>query len=182
MLCGFLCLVACRGGSEAGRGASLASARPSAAIPARAPAIEPAASAAPPAPPTGSAAGGSWSGSYDSVAHRLELPPKLGGLPVWKIDDGKRGAGHGKIMITVQADGTVSGTATGPLGDEAVRGAIEGGAFSARLVPSSTDLPGYSGTLVGHRDGDHLTGTLAAASSDGVVAREGTLTLARGSR
>jgi hypothetical protein len=127
-----------------------------------------------------SAARGEWTGSYQSVAHRLDLPPKLGGLPIWKIDDGKRAVGQGKISMTVQPDGTIAGAASGPLGDQALRGAMEGDAIAAKFVPMPADLSGYAGTLVARREGDHLTGTFAAATSDGLLAREGTLTLTKG--
>jgi hypothetical protein len=98
-------------------------------------------------------------------------------LPEWKTDDGREGVGHGKLELTASADGSVVGTATGPLGDEEVRGTADGDALTARLLPKPPGL--YGGTLVLQRKDDGWTGTLSASRSDGRVARTGAVTLSR---
>ena len=67
----------------------------------------------------------------------------------------------------------------GPLGHEDIRGSFDGDSLSARLIPVVGDTAAYAGTLVAHRDGDHLVGTLTAGSTDGRLARTGTLTLTK---
>lgn len=122
---------------------------------------------------------GAWTGTYQSAPHHIELPPKQGGLPEWKVDDPKRGVGNGTLTLTAQADGTVVGSSTGALGEHVVRGAFDGDAFTAQLVPKATDGSGFAGTVVGHRDEDRIVGTLQASSTDGRLARSGTVTLTK---
>jgi hypothetical protein len=124
---------------------------------------------------------GKWTGTYRAEAHRIELAPAQGGLPEWKVDDPKRGVGDGALSLVTDNDGSVSGTATGALGTETLRGAFDGDAFTARLIPAAGDANGFAGTLTATRapgGGDRFTGTLRAGSPDGVRARTGTFTLA----
>ncbi|MGH7634766.1 MAG: hypothetical protein ACRENC_13610, partial [Gemmatimonadaceae bacterium] len=76
--------------------------------------------------------------------------------------------------------GSLTGTATGPLGREDVRGAFDADTFAARLIPTDDQTVSYGGTIAGRRDADHVVGTLTAGSTDGHRARSGTFTLAKG--
>jgi len=149
--------------------------------PSAAPAVRPPPPVTPTAtPPQDGWYVGTWTGSYQSVPHRIELPPAQGGLPEWKVE-GKTGTGPGTLTLVASADGTVTGHAEGPLGKQEVRGAFEEGVLSARLVSAGASS-GYSGTLVARRDGDRVVGTFEAGSTDGHEARTGTITLEKSTR
>ncbi len=124
---------------------------------------------------------GAWTGTYESRTHRIDLPSKQGGLPQWATDDERRGAGRGTLAVSAGPDGVAGGAATGPLGDQYLRGAFDGDTLAARLTPKETDATAFSGTLVAHRDGNRITGTLQAATADGSTTRAAKLTLSRSS-
>jgi hypothetical protein len=112
--------------------------------------------------------------------HRIDLSSKVGGLPEWAgAGNPANATGHGTLKLTAAADGTVTGTAEGSLGDQEVRGAFEGDAFTARLVPKTGDATAYAGTLTAHREASQAVGVLVASTGNGHDARAGTVTLSK---
>jgi hypothetical protein len=136
-------------------------------------------SASAPALPPSAWFTGSWAGSYQATAHRIVLPTDHGGIPDWKADDGKAFVGSGTLELACGADGTVSGSARGPLGEQDVRGESTGDSLQARLVPRSGAQTAFAGTLTASRSGSDVTGDLRAASTDGRIARTGSVTLTK---
>jgi hypothetical protein len=171
-----LALAGCRGqaGNAPAGSVAASAATPGAAAPSAAPAAAPSAVVA-----RDAWYAGAWTGTYQSTPYHIDLPPKQGGLPEWKVDDPKRAVGRGTLTLTAQPDGTVVGAGTGALGEHTVRGAFDGDALAAELVPKATDGTGFAGTFVAHRDKEQIVGTLQASSTDGHLARTGTLTLTR---
>jgi hypothetical protein len=114
--------------------------------------------------------------------HRIELPPKAGGLPEWAAASAEPPGrdGQGTLTVTVNADGTVTGSATGSLGDQDVRGIFDGDSFTARLIPKAASATAYSGTLVARRTEARAEGTLSASTGDGRTVRAGKVTLSPG--
>ena len=140
----------------------------------------PVASAGPAPPERDAWYAGKWSGTYETRSHRIDLSTKVGGLAEWAADDGKRGSGAGTLSLVAGADGTVTGVATGPLGNVDLRGAFDGDALAVRFAPKDADDGAFSGVLVARRDGDAIAGDLNASSPDGRSARSGTVKLHRG--
>jgi len=120
---------------------------------------------------------GSWSGSYDSTLHRMALPPRQGGIPEWAADDGKEGAGKGALAIHVDAEGVAHGTGEGALGPQGLSGAADSDLMALTVRPA--DAGGFGGTLVAHRDGPRLVGTLTVSTGDSRLARVAALVMAR---
>ncbi len=159
-----LLLVACKGPSQQeGAPSASASAAPLAS-----------ASAAP-AGPAKPWYEGAWQGTYRAELSRLETA--AGGLKAWKEDDGSKASGEGKLSIEAAADGTVSGTASGPLGEHTVSGKVEEDRVALSLTP--VDPHGYRGVILASQRGEAIEGDLTCATGDGLSARKGAITLAR---
>lgn len=118
---------------------------------------------------------GDWQGRFEAALFRIELPS--GGVKEWKTDDGKQASGAGELSLTVSADGTVSGSAKGALGELTVSGRFEGDRAALTLVPATPG--GFQGVVLATRDGDTLKGTLNASSGDSLQVRRAEVTLSR---
>src|SRR5688572_4212359 len=114
-----------------------------------------AASAAPAAPPAAWYEG-SWLGSYKAELHRIETT--AGGVKEWKKDDGTQSSGEGKLSLEATADGTVTGKASGALGEQSVSGRIEGERVALKLTPA--DANGFQGVILAAQAPQGIKGTL----------------------
>jgi hypothetical protein len=159
-----------------------AEAAPSASVAPVAPASSEAPSAASPAPSAvspGSALGGTWSGSYRAEHHLIQMDKKEA-LPAWVKDDQKVGVGDGKLELVIDANGSVSGTSSGPLGELAVSGRAEDGMVRATLSPRDPSVEGgFQGYLMAHPARDRIAGQLEISSADGAVVRRASVELGR---
>lgn len=140
------------------------------------------ASAAPSAIPAASAPApskawfeGRWQGTYEAELFRIELP--AGNVKEWKLDDGKKASGAGKLSLEVSPDGTVTGTSTGALGDLAVSGRVEGD--RAALSLGSGAEATFHGTVLATQTPEGMSGTLSASSGDSLQVRHAKVTLAK---
>jgi hypothetical protein len=144
------------------------------------PATAPSASAAA-AAPTASAAPakawfeGTWQGAYQAELHRIELA--AGGVKEWKKDDGSQASGAGTLTLNAAADGSVTGTAKGPLGEQQVTGRVEGETAALSLVPGAPE--GFHGVILASKTADGLKGTLQASSGDSLQVRKASVTLTK---
>jgi len=118
---------------------------------------------------------GAWQGSFQAELRRIEVAP--GGVKEWKSDDGKHASGPGTLKLSVSADGTVDGTASGALGELLVTGHANGDRLALTLTPAEPD--GFHGFAVASQTADGLQGTLNASSADSLQARQAKLTLSR---
>lgn len=116
---------------------------------------------------------GPWQGTYEAELHRVEVA--LGGVKEWKQDEGKLAVGPGKLSLEAKTDGTVTGSASGPLGEQAVSGHIEGDRVALTLT--SAEPNGFRGVVVGAQDGAGIVATLSASSGDSLVVRQGKVSL-----
>lgn len=80
-------------------------------------------------------------------------------------------------MLQVQADGSVSGKASGPLGEQDVSGRIEGERIALRLTP--TDANGFQGVLFAAQSAAGITGWLSASTGDSLLVRRASVTLSK---
>jgi hypothetical protein len=117
---------------------------------------------------------GSWQGAYQAELHRIEGP---GGVKEWKKDDGAQASGPGTLTLTAAPDGSVTGTAKGPLGEQQVTGRVEGETVALSLVPALAD--GFRGVILASKAADGLKGTLQASSGDSLQVRKASVTLTR---
>lgn len=125
---------------------------------------------------------GTWTGTYRAAPHRIDLGTDRGGIPEWKVDDGKAYVGPGAIEIACANDGTVSGSLHGSLGEQELHGESDDQALSARFVPRGAGPMAISGTLTVSRTGSDVTGELSASTADGHIARTASVTLTRAER
>lgn len=118
---------------------------------------------------------GAWQGTYKAELQKLETA--AGGPKAWKEDDGSKASGEGKLSLEAAADGTVTGTATGPLGEHTVSGKIEGEHVALSLVPKESE--GFRGLILASQKESGIQGNLSASSADSLVARRGAVSLSR---
>jgi hypothetical protein len=118
---------------------------------------------------------GAWQGTYQAELHRIEL--SAGGVKEWKKDDGSAASGAGTLSLAVTSDGSVNGTARGPLGEQQVSGRVEGDTVALSLVPAAADS--FRGTILASKAPEGIKGTLQAASGDSLTVRKASVTLTK---
>lgn len=141
------------------------------------------ASAAAPAPSASAAPAkawfeGSWQGAFQAELLRIELP--AGGVKEWKNDDGKKASGEGKLLLEAGPDGSVSGTASGALGDLTIAGQVDGD--RAALTLTSAQPEGFHGVILATQTPEGMKGTLNASSGDSLQVRQAAVTLTRAAK
>lgn len=170
-----LALMACNKGSSSSQPAASGSA-PVASAPASAAASGSAAAPAGSGSAAATADAKGLAGEYTAKKATIEPPEKVPDV-TWKKDTGDKMVGPGKLELKV-ADGMVSGTASGALGDQIVAGTFDGKELKFSLIPKDHQAPeAMSGTGVGEMGASGITGTLRCAGKDGVVVREATFEL-----
>ena len=118
---------------------------------------------------------GVWQGSFQAELFRIEL--LAGGVKEWKQDDGKRASGAGTLELSIAADGSVTGSASGALGKLAASGRADGDRVALSL--SSTEPEGFHGVVLASQTPEGMRGTLSASSGDSLQVRKADVTLAR---
>jgi hypothetical protein len=118
---------------------------------------------------------GAWHGSYKAELHRIELA--VGGVKAWKDDDGKQASGEGKLDLQVTADGSVTGSASGALGEQRVSGRVEDERVSLSLLPLAPE--GFHGVILAAQAPAGIEGTLSASTGDSLAVRKASVTLAK---
>lgn len=118
---------------------------------------------------------GAWQGTYKAELLRIETA--AGGVKQWKEDDGSKASGEGKLSLEATSDGTVSGSATGPLGEHSVSGKVDGDRVALSLTPAQAD--GFRGVILASQADGGIQGTLNASTGDSLQARRATVTLSR---
>lgn len=137
----------------------------------------PASSSASPPEPEKPWYAGAWSGTYAAERYAIELP--IGNVPAWKKDDGTKASGSGKISLEVSPEGTVSGSADGPLGKHVARGSVEADTLRVEFVPEGVGADTFRGVMLVTREGDSAKGELRASSGDSLTVRRADVTLAK---
>lgn len=118
---------------------------------------------------------GNWQGTYKAELHRIEIV--AGGVKEWKKDDGAQASGEGTLSLQALADGTVSGKASGALGEQAISGRIEGEHVSLSLTPAEAN--GFQGVILASQAPEGIKGSLSASTGDSLVVRQASVTLAK---
>lgn len=121
---------------------------------------------------------GAWQGAYKAELFRIETA--AGGIKAWKEDDGAKASGEGKLSLEASADGTVSGSASGPLGEHVVSGKVDGDRLALSLIPKEPS--GFRGIILAQQAEGGMQGTLNASTGDSLAARKASVTLARVSK
>ena len=121
---------------------------------------------------------GHWQGSYNAELHRIELA--AGGVKEWKQDDGTQAAGPGTLSLEAKQDGSVSGSASGPLGEQTLLGHIEGDRVALTLTSSAEN--GFRGVIVVAQVGSDIQGALNASTGDSLSVRRASVTLSKAAR
>ena len=121
---------------------------------------------------------GAWQGTFDAQLFRVEVP--AGGAKEWKQDDGKKASGEGKLSFDAAPDGSVTGSATGALGDLSLSGHVDGD--RAAFVLSSPAVDGFHGVILAAQAPEGMKGTLNASSGDSLQARQGSVTISRANK
>lgn len=118
---------------------------------------------------------GAWQGVFQAELFRVEVP--LGGAKEWKTDLGKQASGEGKLSLQAAADGSVTGTSSGALGELSVVGQVDGDRATLTLAGPQAD--GFHGVSLVSRTPEGMSGTLSASSGDSLQVRQAKVTLTR---
>ena len=118
---------------------------------------------------------GKWQGSYQAELHRVETA--AGGVKEWKKDDGAQSSGEGKLSLEAKADGSVSGTASGALGEQAVSGRVEGDRVALTLTPATPN--GFQGVILAAQAAEGIKGSLSVSTGDSLTVRKASVVLAK---
>ena len=154
--------------------ASQAIEAPSARAPAQASASTSAIASGSPAPQA--SAGAAWSGDYLAKKSAIELPKKITD-ETWKKDPGDTMVGPGKLSLSLSG-GSVSGTASGALGEQVASGTFDGKSLHVSLNPKDpTDPSAMTGTAVGDLSDGAIKGILRCSGPDAVAVREASFEL-----
>jgi hypothetical protein len=134
----------------------------------------PSSSATPTASSTPTAtATGSFSGQYDAKASTVVVPNAK-----WKgDDDGKTGVGSGTMTLAIAADGSVTGTLEGALGDALLFGHADGATITGTMIPKTPSADSFYGTFVAEKKDGATKGKLMASRSNAGALREADFSL-----
>jgi len=110
----------------------------------------------------------------------IEMEGKDGAIRNWKADDGGALSGKGKIALSIDEAGEVSGTLTGPLGTMNATGSFEDDVLSVRLTPADDEPVITSAYFLADKKGEALEGELRASSGDSLKVRDARLRLVKG--
>jgi hypothetical protein len=121
---------------------------------------------------------GSWKGHFAVSRRTSTTTTKEGGPSAWEKDNGQSLSGPGNIEVSIDANGNVSGTMNGALGDLGLRGKIDGEDLRGILLAKTDDPTAVqNGTVVLSHEADGCKGRLSAATGDGLTMRQGEVTL-----
>jgi hypothetical protein len=118
---------------------------------------------------------GAWGGDYSASQFKVESGP--GAVKDWTKDDGSKASGPGKLVLRISEEGAIEGEGEGSLGALKATGQIDGDTVRATLRPGSADAAGFSGFLLGAREGDVIKARLQASSGDSLTVRQATVEL-----
>ena len=124
---------------------------------------------------------GDWSGTYKAEVFRLEMTAAEGAVKDWEKDDGSALAGEGSLKLSIAEDRSVSGEATGALGDLVAAGEIDEETLRVRLSPKSPATAEQVGraTLIAKRKGEQLEGKVRTSTGDALKVRVAQVTLTK---
>lgn len=121
---------------------------------------------------------GHYQGTYNVAATRPGISHKDGAPAEWESDDGRALSGPGELVLNVDAQNLVSGSAKGALGQQTARGSCDDNTLRVQLDATGTE-PGLiqNAFIVAELSSDQVSGTLTAATGDGLVRRTGAVNL-----
>lgn len=123
---------------------------------------------------------GTWQGSYKAVKGTVTVPPGVR-YKSWEDDKEEEYMGEGRVTLAVAADGVVSGSAKGALGEQTIAGQIDGDTLRTAL--QATDPKGgMSGILTGALKGSKIEAELRVSDSQGNIVRRSEVTFSRVAR
>ncbi len=117
-----------------------------------------------------------YTADFDAEVAPLTLPEDV----KWKGDSPEtEGVGKGKLALSVDADGRVSGTGSGAFGDVVVAGISRDGVMSGSILRKTTDDAGFSGVFVATESGGAWKGSLAVSKGNAGGLRRASFTLVK---
>lgn len=124
---------------------------------------------------------GEWHATLDVQRHQIEQTKAEGKVKAWAEDDAKA-TGKGDMKLTIDAKGDVTGSVTGPLGDLAAAGMVDGNTLRVRFQPKQAELPPpeiFNGVLLAEKSGQGFAGDLKASSGDSLLVRKASVVLTK---
>jgi hypothetical protein len=130
------------------------------------------------AAPKAAGAGASYTGEYKATIATLSVPEgdAFKGFR-YRGDKAEDGVGPGTLLLSVAADGAVTGEGEGSLGKFVLKGMLKDGALTANVTPAKAG-EGFIGFLEATEKDAAFAGTMKLASFErGNLIREATFTL-----
>lgn len=123
---------------------------------------------------------GAWGADFEATKGAVTLDPGVK-EKAWTKDDGTAASGNGRIELTVDAEGTVTGKLTGSLGDAVIVGWADDTGLNATFTPPAEagEGPRMSGTIAVQEQDGKLKGTIRGASGDAKLVRIAGIALVR---
>lgn len=124
---------------------------------------------------------GEWHAPLQVERYQIEQTKQEGKIKAWAEDSGDKATGKGELILTIDESGSVTGKATGPLGELQASGTLDGEALRVRLQPTATlDPPElFSGVLLAQKENGGFSGDLKASSGDSLTVRKASVKLAK---
>lgn len=122
---------------------------------------------------------GSFAGTYSVAPAKLYIPENKDWNGVKQAkDEPSKLVGDGALSLSVDASGRVSGTIdSGPAGPAVIEGSAIDSEIRGVVRRKDASDDGLTGTLVGTRSADGVSGKLSLAESNAAIVREGSFTL-----
>ncbi len=139
-----------------------------------------AAVSAKPAPPPAPWYVGTWQGTYDAQQYVIQMTKKQGAVKAWTQDAGDGGVvgeGEGKITLKIDEGKTITGEASGPLGDMTAAGQVDEEQFRVRLSPKEPGERAFQGFFLAKKSGKAMSGRLQASTGDSRTVRDAPIKL-----
>ncbi len=141
-----------------------------------------AAVSAKPAPPPAPWYFGTWQGTYEAQQYVIQMTKKQGAVKAWTQDAGEGGIvgeGEGKITLKIDEGKTITGEASGPLGDMTASGQVDEEQFRVRLTPKEPGEDAFQGFFLAKKSGKGMSGRLQASTGDSLKVRDAPVKLKR---
>lgn len=121
-----------------------------------------------------------FTGTYTVTVGKMYVPDDPEFKSVKFKNDETKLLGEGKLTLSIDASGRISGASEGgPLGAAVFEGAREGDRVMAQVARKDATDEGLTGTLVGTREGDAVQGTMKLSEWNAAVVREATFRATR---
>ena len=124
---------------------------------------------------------GEWRASLEVARYQVEQTKQEGKVAAWAADTGDKATGKGELVLEIDEEGKVTGSASGALGKLNASGLVDGEELRVQLHAAEALPPPemFNGVLLGQKEKDGFSGELKASSGDSLTVRKAAVTLTK---